>query len=92
MPNDIPQETRLKGNSENIYTDSIMIDYDLSEDSHVSVKICDISGRVVVTLVDEFQTAGSRSVQFRINTIPKGTYFSRMEVPGYSAQKLLLLK
>ncbi|MDI6767699.1 MAG: T9SS type A sorting domain-containing protein, partial [Bacteroidota bacterium] len=79
--NPLPTETKLGQSYPNPFNPITVIKYDLSEDVHVTIKIYDILGREVVTLVDEFQEAGFKSVSFDASVsggLPSGIYFYRM--------------
>ena len=57
------------------------------------VKIYDINGRLVETLVDEALELGQHTVQWNATAFSSGVYFVRMESETFSAsQKILLLK
>ncbi len=87
-------------NYPNPFNPSTVIGYQLSAVSHVTLKIYDVLGREVKTLVNERQDAGSHSVTFDASYLPSGVYFYRLsagsltgQVGSYSAtKKLLLLK
>ncbi|MDI6766737.1 MAG: YCF48-related protein [Bacteroidota bacterium] len=69
------------------------IKYDLSEDVHVTIRIYDVLGREVVTLVDDFQDAGYKSVNFDASNLPSGVYFYRMTAGHYAdIKKMILLR
>ncbi len=57
------------------------------------MRVFDALGRVQHTLVDEVMQAGRYSVDFHAAGLASGTYFYRIEAPGFtSTRKLLLLK
>ncbi|MCL5029496.1 MAG: T9SS type A sorting domain-containing protein [Bacteroidetes bacterium] len=61
----------------------------------VTLKVFDILGREVATLVNEYQTAGEYSVQFTTanNQLPSGVYFYQLKVGDYlSIKKMIILK
>ena len=51
--------------------------FDLTEPSHVSLRVYDALGRLVSTLADEQRSAGSHTVRFDAGVLPSGTYFVR---------------
>jgi len=90
---DIPKFTTLRMNFPNPFNPITTIKYDLSEDVHVTIKIYDILGREVMTLVDGFQEAGYKSVTLDASTLPSGVYFYRMTAGRYTdIKKMILLK
>lgn len=94
----IPKEFALYQNFPNPFNPSTTIDYDLPVSSHVSLKIFDILGRKIETLVDEFQQAGNHSAQYLSNAeLPSGVYFYQLAIDGgaknfISIKKMMLLK
>jgi len=52
-----------------------VITYTLNENSHVSLNILDLSGRLVVPLVNEVQQQGEQKIDFNIARLPAGIYF-----------------
>jgi len=70
-----------------------MIDYQLPVVSHVTLKIFDVLGREVATIVDEKKMPGTYEVKFDGSKFASGVYFCRMNAGNYvSTRKLLLLK
>lgn len=59
---DIPVKTTMIGNYPNPFNPSTTINYAIAEDSPVTVQVYDMLGQLIATLVDEFQSAGVRSV------------------------------
>ncbi|MCD4736333.1 MAG: T9SS type A sorting domain-containing protein, partial [Bacteroidales bacterium] len=54
---------------------SAVIEYTLLHNSHVTLKIYDLSGQVVVTLANEFQQSGAQKVVFNGTGLMPGIYF-----------------
>ncbi len=59
-----PASFKLEQNYPNPFNPSTNISYQLPTSSHVTLKVYDMLGQEVATLVDEFQTAGTHNVQF----------------------------
>ena len=57
----------------------------------VTLKIYDVLGREVATLVNEVQPAGNYAVTFDASKLPSGTYFYRLQAGKYSAVKKMML-
>ncbi len=55
---DVPQATKVLGNYPNPFNPSSSIQYALSKDAHVTLKVYNMLGQLVATLVDENQVAG----------------------------------
>ena len=66
--------------------------------THVSLEIYDVSGRLVRTLVDGYEPAGTRTAIWdgrddAGQPVASGIYFSRMTAPEFSeTTKMMLLK
>lgn len=90
---EIPQAYNLCQNYPNPFNPSTLISYQLPENVFVTLKVFDVLGREVETLVNERQNAGNHSVQFNASKLISGVYFYRLEAGIYLAtKKLLLLK
>jgi hypothetical protein len=57
----------------------------------VSLKVSDILGREVRTLVNEVQYAGIQSVAYDASGLASGVYFYRLETPSFSSTKKIIL-
>jgi hypothetical protein len=88
----IPKVLTL-ANYPNPFNPSTVISYSLPVTGSVSLKVYDVVGREVATLVNETKNAGSYTVIFEASKLSSGVYFSRLENNG-SAQikKLVLMK
>lgn len=83
---------KMEGAYPNPCNPSTTISYVLPVEVKVSLKIFDISGRLVVTLVDGPQTAGAHHARWNSN-VPTGTYFYILSGGEYSeTKKLIVLK
>jgi len=64
-----------------------------TEEGFVTLKVYDVLGREVATLVNEKQSPGSYSVMFNASGIPSGIYFYKLTAGKFSqTKKMLLLK
>ncbi|MBI1806536.1 MAG: T9SS type A sorting domain-containing protein, partial [Ignavibacteria bacterium] len=89
----LPTETRLIGTLPNPFNPTTIIKYTLAEDAKVSVKVYDLLGREVATLVDEVQSAGYKSAEFDASAFPSGMYFYRLQAGKViDTKKMLLMK
>ena len=92
-PHTIVSEYRLAQNYPNPFNPSTIIGYQLPAMSHVVLKIYDVLGREVATLVNETKEAGSYEVTFNASKLTSGIYFSRLESNGKQfTKKMILLK
>jgi hypothetical protein len=86
-------ETKLFANYPNPFNPSTVIKYQLSEASLVSLKVYDVMGREVTTLVNSFQNKGSYDVTFNANGLSSGIYFYKLNANGKQLiNKMLLMK
>jgi len=59
----------------------------------VRLKVFDILGREVVTLVNENQSTGNHKIEFNAASLPSGVYFYRLQTATNSiTKKMILLK
>lgn len=92
-PGQIPSEYVLNQNYPNPFNPSTLIKYQLPKDSRVTIKVYDILGREVATLVDGVESAGYHEVTFDGSRLASGVYFYRLTTPGYTeVMKMLLVK
>ncbi len=89
----LPTTTTLMNAYPNPFNPETRIRYSLNKDQHVSLKIYDVLGKEVITLVDDTKNAGYYEVSFDASGLPSGIYFYRMQSGEYvSVKKILLLK
>ena len=88
-----PAEYDVEQNYPNPFNPTTVISYQIAVSRHVTVKMFDILGREVATLVNEEKPPGSYSVQWNAPNMPSGVYFYRLTAGSFSqAKKLLLIK
>jgi len=93
-----PEKFSLSQNYPNPFNPSTVISYQLPVISNVKLKVYDILGREVVTLVNEEKPAGSYEIQLNGNSgnvrnLTSGIYFYQLNVGDYSeTKKMILLK
>lgn len=90
----LPSEFSLSQNYPNPFNPITTIKYQLPVNSRISLKVYDILGREVETLVNEVKDAGYYSVNFNAAKLSSGVYFYRIETNNGFAKtmKLVLLK
>ncbi|MBM4175607.1 MAG: T9SS type A sorting domain-containing protein [Ignavibacteria bacterium] len=91
---EFPIEYSLKQNYPNPFNPNTVIEYSLPRSSNVSLKIYDVLGREVVSLVNnEFQTPGVHKYFFNANGLSSGIYLYKITADGFtSSKKMLLIK
>lgn len=94
----LPKAFALSQNYPNPFNPSTTIQYDLPEAGHVQIRVFNIRGNVVATLVNGEEEAGVHVVQWdgreeSGRTVSSGVYFYRMETASFSRiRKMVLLK
>ena len=93
ISNSSPSEFRLYQNYPNPFNPTTTISFTLPSRTFVSLKIFDMLGKEVSTIVSAELQAGSYSQQWHPERISSGIYFYKLQAGAYSnTKKLLLLK
>ena len=90
-----PKEFLLEQNYPNPFNPSTSIQYAISSTQLVTLKVYDLLGREVATLVNEEKTAGSYNAQFTMNNVQlsSGIYFYKLQAGDFvETKKMILLK
>lgn len=89
----IPNNIELFQNYPNPFNPSTTIKYGLKERTNVELKIFDIIGREVETLVNEERTPGTYESNWNAANLPSGIYFYRLQAGSFvETKKMVLLK
>lgn len=79
ITSDIPEEITLSQNYPNPFNPGTVIPFTLNEPSRVQLKVYDVTGRLVTTLVDEQRAAGYYfDVRFNGSNLASGVYFYQL--------------
>jgi hypothetical protein len=100
ITNQVPNEFRLEQNYPNPFNPSTTIKYNIPnvtlsgvEGSRVQLKIFDVLGNEVATLVDAYTPAGSYEVEFNASELTSGIYFYRINAgKSTESKKMMLVK
>lgn len=99
LPSDIkigealPDNYILQQNYPNPFNPSTNIEYSIPSESFVELKVFDILGNEVVTLVNEQHSAGVYRADFNAANLPSGMYFARLAADEFvQVVKMTLLK
>ena len=83
----------LSQNYPNPFNPSTVIGYQLLVNSYVSLKVYNIIGKEVTTIVNKEQSAGKYIVEYNASEIPSGVYFYRLQAGDFvETKKMILLK
>jgi len=88
---EIPVRFDLAQNYPNPFNPATSIQYALPEGSFVSLRVFDLLGQEVATLVSDYQSAGTYEVRFNAEGLPSGMYLYRITAGRFSESKKLLL-
>jgi hypothetical protein len=88
----IPEKMALHQNYPNPFNPSTVISFDVPEHRTVTLRVYDLLGREVATLIDrEVYTAGSHTVEFHSGSLGSGQYFYRLSAEGFSETRRMIL-
>jgi len=88
--NDLTNKISIN-NFPNPFNPITKISFNIPKSGHVELAVYDISGREIESLVNEFKTAGSYSVNFDGGLLSSGVYFYRIEMNGWIETKRMTL-
>jgi subtilisin family serine protease len=91
--NSVPNEFKLHQNYPNPFNPTTNITFDVKENSFVVLKVYDIQGRLIRTLLNKNLKTGSYSIDFDGAELPSGVYIIKMKAGTFmDTKKMLLLK
>lgn len=90
-PSEQPTASKLHQNFPNPFNALTTIRYDMLESGHVNLTVCDVLGREVAVLVNEFNEKGKHTVRFNASRFASGVYFYRLLAGQFSETRRLLL-
>jgi hypothetical protein len=88
---EIPERFSLSQNYPNPFNPVTKINYSLPKAGFVTMKIYDVTGKVVANLISQNQNAGRYSVDFIGNDFASGTYFYKLETNDFNEVKRMVL-
>ncbi|MGE5848119.1 MAG: T9SS type A sorting domain-containing protein [Ignavibacteria bacterium] len=92
-PEIIPIVYKLNQNYPNPFNPSTIINYQIPEESFVALKIYDVLGNEILTLVNEEKIAGSYKVSFDAGKLASGVYIYQLKAGTYvDTKKMILLR
>lgn len=81
----------LKANYPNPFNPSTIISYSLAKQGNVELRIFDVLGREVKTLVNKNEKAGNYEVQFDASNLTSGVYFYQLHSGSFMKSKKMIL-
>ncbi|MBX7044696.1 MAG: T9SS type A sorting domain-containing protein [Ignavibacteria bacterium] len=87
----IPSKYSLAQNFPNPFNPATVISFQIPASGFVSIKVFDVSGREVASLVNEIKAAGYYSVTFDAKGLSSGMYFYKLSTEKFSAVKKMVV-
>ena len=88
-----PNEFALIQNYPNPLNPNTTIKYEIPGLSFVTLKIYDVLGSEITTLVNEEKSIGTHTIEFDASNLPSGIYFYQLQTPNFTqTKKMILLK
>ena len=89
----LSSEYKLNQNYPNPFNPSTIISYNIPKEGFVTLKVFNILGAEVATLINNNQNAGAYEITFDASNLTSGIYFYKIDAGGYSnVKKLILMK
>lgn len=90
---EIPSEYSLRQNYPNPFNPSTIINYSIPSESMVTIKIYNVLGQEIKTLVNKTETSGNHQITFNAGDLPSGIYLYRIQTGNFTqTKKMILLK
>lgn len=86
-----PKSYRLLQNYPNPFNPSTKMNYSVPENCFVTLRIFDVLGREISTLVNEKKSPGTYEVYFNASNLSSGIYFYQIRTKNYTQTKKMLL-
>ena len=87
----LPTEFALMQNYPNPFNPTTTITYHLPKASNVKLKVYDILGNEIATLVDEEESAGVYEINFNHNKLASGVYLYKLQAGGFTETRKMIL-
>lgn len=87
----LPKTFRLSQNYPNPFNPSTKINYSIPKQNYVSIKVFDVLGREIRTLINKEQPQGNYEIEFDGFELTSGIYFYRLQAGGFVESKKMVL-
>ncbi len=87
----ISDDYKLYQNFPNPFNPATIISYKINQSGFVTLKVYNLVGQVVKTLVSEFQESGTFSKQFDASELSAGIYLYKLQVNNFTSVKRMTL-
>jgi hypothetical protein len=88
---ELPVQLALRQNYPNPFNPATRITFELNHPQHVTLKIYDIQGQYITTLVDGDRAAGRHDIMFDAGNLASGMYLYRLETPQRTITRAMTL-
>jgi len=88
----LPQEFKLAQNYPNPFNPSTMIEYSVANNEFVTLKVYDVLGQEIATLVNELKAPGKYSARFDASSLTSGIYVYRIQSESFSSTRKMILQ
>ena len=93
ISNEVPSVYSLKQNYPNPFNPTTNIQFAIPKAGFVTMKVYNLLGQEVSTLVDEYKNAGTYKVDFNASNLSSGVYFYKIDAGNYTnVKKMILMK
>ena len=89
--NAISDDYKLYQNFPNPFNPATIVSYKLNQSGYVTLKVYNLVGQVVKTLVSEYQEVGTYSKQFDASVLSAGIYLYKLQVNNFTSVKRMTL-
>jgi len=89
--NSLVKSYKLYNNYPNPFNPTTRINYQIPSSNYVTLKVYDILGNLVKTLVDGYKAKGKYSINFDASSLARGIYFYQLKAGEFNSFKKMLL-
>ncbi len=90
-PESVPMEFNLSQNYPNPFNPTTTINFNIAKESLVQLKIYDLLGKEMKTLIDATMSAGNHDVYFEAKDLSSGVYFYQIKAGNFTQSKKMIL-
>ena len=91
ISSEVPSKYNLSQNYPNPFNPTTNIKFDIPKNEFATMKVYDMLGKEITTLVNEKLNAGTYSVDWNASEYPSGVYFYRLQTDSYTEVKKMIL-
>ncbi|HJY64946.1 MAG TPA: T9SS type A sorting domain-containing protein, partial [Ignavibacteria bacterium] len=89
--NQVPGSYKLLQNYPNPFNPNTVIEFSLADRSYMNLKVYDVTGKEIETLVNQILNAGNYKVSFNGQNLTSGIYFYRLQTNEFAETKKMIL-